>query len=307
MALSRVSPLAVPVLLDIGRESVRSGEDEDALLAEAEAALVAEAMGEARAAAAPREPPARARRASRQRRAPAAAAGASARCSAASRECRADPPRGRAAHARPVGRPVLAGRADSRRLRPAPGEGLVLRPQGMLLPPWDSRVTLDRLALLLRHWRPRIVVALGDSFHDAQGAARLRRERGRTAESDDGGFRVRLGTGQPRPETAGRRSAAGSWRRTRQGRSCSATRRRAARAAKSAVITTRRRRSPPAAATSAAPASSPTARRLMLPAFGAYTGGLDVRHPAITALFPRGGRVFLLGRERLFSFPLSVR
>ncbi len=47
MALSRVSPLAIPVLLDIGRESVRSGEDEDALLAEAEAALVAEAMGEA--------------------------------------------------------------------------------------------------------------------------------------------------------------------------------------------------------------------------------------------------------------------
>ncbi len=47
MALSRVSPLAVPVLLDIGRESVRSGEDEDALLAEAEAALVAEATGAA--------------------------------------------------------------------------------------------------------------------------------------------------------------------------------------------------------------------------------------------------------------------
>jgi ATP-dependent Lhr-like helicase len=51
MALSRVSPLAVPVLLDIGRESVRSGDDEEALLAEAEAALVAEATGEA-------EPPA---------------------------------------------------------------------------------------------------------------------------------------------------------------------------------------------------------------------------------------------------------
>ncbi len=43
--LSRVSPLAVPVLLEIGRESVRSGEGDDALLAEAET-LVAEAMGE---------------------------------------------------------------------------------------------------------------------------------------------------------------------------------------------------------------------------------------------------------------------
>ena len=44
------------------------------------------------------------------------------------------------------------------------------------------------------------------------------------------------------------------------------------------------------------------AQRLMMPAFGAYTGGLDVRDPAITRLFPRGGRVFLLGKERLFSF-----
>jgi ATP-dependent Lhr-like helicase len=44
--LDRVSPLAVPVLLDIGRESVRTAADEDALLLETEA-LVAEAMGPA--------------------------------------------------------------------------------------------------------------------------------------------------------------------------------------------------------------------------------------------------------------------
>jgi len=46
MALSRVSPLAVPVLLDIGRETVRTETDEDALLADAEA-IIAEATGEA--------------------------------------------------------------------------------------------------------------------------------------------------------------------------------------------------------------------------------------------------------------------
>ena len=44
----------------------------------------------------------------------------------------------------------------------------------------------------------------------------------------------------------------------------------------------------------------------MLPAFGAYTGGLDVRDPAITRLFPRGGRVFLLGKDRLFSFEFGL-
>ncbi len=42
--LDRVSPLAVPVLLDIGRETVRTQADEDAMLAETEA-LVAEATG----------------------------------------------------------------------------------------------------------------------------------------------------------------------------------------------------------------------------------------------------------------------
>ena len=46
MVLSRVSPLAVPVLLDIGRESVRTDDDEEALLAEAEA-IIAEATGQA--------------------------------------------------------------------------------------------------------------------------------------------------------------------------------------------------------------------------------------------------------------------
>jgi hypothetical protein len=47
-------------------------------------------------------------------------------------------------------------------------------------------------------------------------------------------------------------------------------------------------------------------RRIMMPAFGTYTGGLDVRAPAIAGLFPRGGRVFVLGRDRLFSFPLAL-
>jgi ATP-dependent Lhr-like helicase len=42
--LDRVSPLAVPVLLDIGRESVRTAEDEDSMLFETES-LVAEACG----------------------------------------------------------------------------------------------------------------------------------------------------------------------------------------------------------------------------------------------------------------------
>ena len=52
-------------------------------------------------------------------------------------------------------------------------KGSAFARKGMLLPPWDTHVTLDRLTLLLRRWQPRIVVALGDSFHDAGGSARL--------------------------------------------------------------------------------------------------------------------------------------
>ena len=48
-------------------------------------------------------------------------------------------------------------------------------------------------------------------------------------------------------------------------------------------------------------------RRVILPALGAYTGGLDVHDRAIAGLFPRGGRIFLLGQDRLFSFPYAGR
>jgi metallophosphoesterase superfamily enzyme len=45
--------------------------------------------------------------------------------------------------------------------------------------------------------------------------------------------------------------------------------------------------------------------RLILPAFGAYTGGLDITSTAITRLFPSGADAFLLGRDRLFRFAVE--
>src|SRR3546814_13033512 len=44
-------------------------------------------------------------------------------------------------------------------------------------------------------------------------------------------------------------------------------------------------------------------RRLILPAFGAFTGGLDVLDPAIGGLFANGFQATLLGRSGLFAFP----
>ena len=45
--------------------------------------------------------------------------------------------------------------------------------RGVLLPPYDTAATLARLAMLIARYAPRVVVALGDSFHDGRGPARL--------------------------------------------------------------------------------------------------------------------------------------
>jgi DNA ligase-associated metallophosphoesterase len=45
--------------------------------------------------------------------------------------------------------------------------------RGVLLPPYDTAATLARLAQLIAYYAPRCVIALGDSFHDGGGPARL--------------------------------------------------------------------------------------------------------------------------------------
>lgn len=176
--------------------------------------------------------------------------------------------------------------------------------RGMLLPPWDTKATLDRLGLLLRRWTPETVVALGDSFHDSGGSARLPAgERSRlVAMTRAHRFVWVLGNHDPAPGAG----LGGEWMDSLEIGPISF--RHQALAAGSGEIVGHHHPK----ATVAAPAgriSRPCfvcdGRRLMMPAFGAYTGGLDVRDAAIRRLFPRGGRVFLLGRERLFSFDLG--
>jgi hypothetical protein len=43
--------------------------------------------------------------------------------------------------------------------------------------------------------------------------------------------------------------------------------------------------------------------RLVLPAFGAYAGGLDVADPAFAAIFPGPFKVYLLGQDKVHVFP----
>ena len=44
---------------------------------------------------------------------------------------------------------------------------------GQMLPPYDSRETLERVALAIRETGARRVFTLGDNFHDTRGAERL--------------------------------------------------------------------------------------------------------------------------------------
>lgn len=46
-----------------------------------------------------------------------------------------------------------------------------------------------------------------------------------------------------------------------------------------------------------------TGNRIILPAFGAYTGGLDVKHPTLADLCSPDYTAHLLGRERIYSIP----
>src|SRR5262249_35266686 len=45
--------------------------------------------------------------------------------------------------------------------------------RGMLLPPYDTATTLALLGRVIARHAPRLVIALGDSFHDGGGPARV--------------------------------------------------------------------------------------------------------------------------------------
>ena len=176
--------------------------------------------------------------------------------------------------------------------------------RGQLVPPLDSRITLDRLALAIRRLRPLCIVALGDSFHDDGGPARLAaadaaRLRALTEAVD---FIWVQGNHDPAPPAGVGGRALPEWR------SAGLTFRHQAQRGDEGEVSGHfhpKARVATRAGDVVRPCFVADARKIMLPAIGAYTGGLDVRAPAIAGHFPRGGRVFLLGESRLFSFTLA--
>jgi DNA ligase-associated metallophosphoesterase len=175
--------------------------------------------------------------------------------------------------------------------------------RGVMLPPYDTAATLEKLAEVIEAFQPSRVVALGDSFHDPDGSDRLPAayramlttlQLGRewvwiTGNHDPvapvllcGETHAEIAIGnlvfrhEPDPEAAPGEIAGHlhpAARIRRYGRSV--------------------RR----------PCFATDGRRLVLPAFGVLTGGLNVLDQAWRPLFTeREFSVFMLGEGRLYPF-----
>jgi len=184
-------------------------------------------------------------------------------------------------------------------------KGSAFAARGQLLPPYDSPATITKLEAEVAALDPARVVLLGDSFHDTRAVARMTAEdRGRidalaagrdwvwlegnhdlkalAGALDDLPGRVveAMAVGaltlihEPQPgdqpgEIAGHLHPAAKVSRYGRGvrRPCFVT----------------------------------DGRRLVMPAFGAFTGGLNVRDPAIAGLFEAPPMAALLGSDKVHA------
>jgi uncharacterized protein len=177
---------------------------------------------------------------------------------------------------------------------------------GQMLPPYDSIATLSDLASLIAATAAEEIWCLGDSFHDRQGCDRLP-EKARalltslTASTrwtwitgnHDPGFTDHCGgevveeaeveslvlrheadPADPRPELSGHFHP--KLRISHRGRQIS----------RRCFVATE--------------------RKLILPAFGALTGGLDARHPEIVRAVGREAQALVPVADKLLRFPLAA-
>lgn len=182
------------------------------------------------------------------------------------------------------------------------GKGSAYAARGQMLPPYDTHATLARLAALVDRLDPRGVVCLGDSFHDDGAAVRLdaaaRRMLSMLAAGRDWVWVTGNHDRAPPLRVPG--TSAAEWRAgPGVGRHIADEREEGVELSghyhpKARVRLGARRVS--------RPCFIEDGRRMILPAFGAFAGGLDVREPEISRLFPRGYRIHLTGGRKVYSF-----
>jgi hypothetical protein len=182
-------------------------------------------------------------------------------------------------------------------------KGSAFAARGQMLPPYDTGDTLDRLEVEVEALAPRLIVLLGDTFHDGGAEDRLRpRDTARI---------MALGRGRSLIWILGNHDAEGP--RDLPGERLSAL--------SIGGLSFIHEPARPALSGEIAGHLHPCARvagvggsvrrrcfvtdgeRLILPAFGAYAGGLNVRDPAIGALLGRARLAGVLGRGRVHPVP----
>lgn len=196
-------------------------------------------------------------------------------------------------------------------------KGSAFAARGQMLPPYDSRASLDRLEAEIEELAPSLVVLLGDSFHDAKAVPRM--------AADDRMRLDRLAAGRDwlwlegnHDREALNRDARsigrlpgrivgdmtlGALRLTHEPGALSADDDRRGEVAGHLH---------PAARVAAygrgvrRPCFVTDGGRIVLPAFGAFTGGLNVRDPAIAGLFAAPPLAAALGRDRVHALDWSV-
>ncbi len=178
---------------------------------------------------------------------------------------------------------------------------------GQMLPPYDSIATLDVLSQLVARYQPAQILCLGDNFHDSAGEARLSgaavdRLTSLTAQLDwvwivgnhdpdvSAVWGGRVVQDMHRDGIMLRHAAQADW----AGAEISGHYHPKYRQELRGRMVSRR-------------CFLMSARKLLLPAFGALTGGLDVRDPAYAEVFD-GGVVQALvpTAQRLLRFPLET-
>ena len=178
-------------------------------------------------------------------------------------------------------------------------KGSAFAVRGVMLPPYDTRETLGRLDEVISAYSPTRVVALGDSLHDVGGSDRIGREDRDTIRRLQAGREWIWIRGNHDPELGS--DVGGDM------------------ADRIAIGTLDLRHEPGCAVTGAEiaghlhPAARVTAnsvglrlrcfigdgRRLVMPAFGAFAGGLNVLDAAFQPLFC-GATVHVLGRQGIY-------
>lgn len=169
-----------------------------------------------------------------------------------------------------------------------------------MLPPYDTGATLAALARVISEYDPARVIALGDSFHDSSGAARLAPDNRAALLSFQKGREWVWITGNHDPEQL---DEIGGIFAESFSRSDLMFRHQPAHGEYEIVghfhpvarVSVRgrvvRRR-----------CFAASARRLVLPAFGSLTGGFNIRNSVFVEIM--GGEFFahMLGSEQVFSF-----